>query len=288
MVKPLKSAEVRPGAGRRGAYGGLFGIYDDLIAGIPSDMRVRQCVCGLHWTALRSEVGIGLAMTLQEGPRGNEKAGMISGKRVREVAEWSKSWNTLEAAVGVAAINSWYNAPSTLENAVGSIDALVSETSVFAEIGPVIAGKKVSVIGHFPDLDQIASVCSLSILERRPCPGDLPDPACEFILPQQDFVFMTAVTLINKTLPRLLDLSRNARIVLVGPSVPLSPLFFDYGISRLAGTVVCENDMVFNHVMEGGERTIFNHGAKRIRLDPGRFQEKRVTKGKSGKRKDMP
>jgi uncharacterized protein (DUF4213/DUF364 family) len=265
-----------------------FTIYDRLINGIPAAARIGQCVCGIHWIAIRSDAGVGLSMAPVEGERRSDAAGTIAGRRLKEVAGWAKSWNALEAAIGVAAINSWYNAPSTLESAFGPIAALTSETSVFAEIGPVIEGKKVTVIGHFPDLDLIAPVCSLSILERRPEPGDFPDPACEFILPHQDFVFMTGVTFINKTLPRLLELSRTARIVLVGPSVPLSPIFFDYGVDRLAGTVVMEEEAVFKHVMEGGDKSIFNSGAKRIRLDKSRCNQKNLTKGTSGERKEKP
>jgi uncharacterized protein (DUF4213/DUF364 family) len=63
-----------------------------------------------------------------------------------------------------------------------------------------LRGKRVAVIGHFRDLERIAAVCHLSILERRPEPGDLPDTACEFVLPEQEVVIMTATTLINKTL----------------------------------------------------------------------------------------
>ena len=33
---------------------------------------------------------------------------------------------------------------------------------------------------------------------------DFLDSACEYILPEQDFVFITGMTLTNKTLPRLL------------------------------------------------------------------------------------
>jgi uncharacterized protein (DUF4213/DUF364 family) len=273
--RKIENAGLRKKSGLHEMHSRRFSIYDGLIDGIPSTAHVLQCICGIHWTAVRSEAGIGLAMSPQEGERRSDKAGAIAGRRVNDVAEWSKSWNALEAAVGVAAINSWYNAPSTLESAIGPIDALTSENSVFAEIGPIIAGKKVTVIGHFPDLDQIAPVCSLSILERNPCPGDFPDPACEFILPKQDFVFMTGVTLINKTFPRLLELSQNAQVVLVGPSVPLTPLFFDHGVTKLAGTIVCDGELIFNHVMEGGDRSIFNCGAKRIRLDKTMFHRPR-------------
>ena len=50
----------------------------------------------------------------------------------------------------------------------------------------------------------IAPLCRLSILERDPVLGDYPDSACEYILPEQDYVFITGMTLVNKTLPHLL------------------------------------------------------------------------------------
>ena len=39
---------------------------------------------------------------------------------------------------------------------------------------------------------------------------DMPDPACEYVLPQADFAFITGVTLENKTAPRLLELAKDA------------------------------------------------------------------------------
>ena len=53
------------------------------------------------------------------------------------------------------------------------------------------------------------------IIERRPKPGDYPDSACEYLLPDCDIVIMTASAAINKTLPRLLELSKNSRIKLI-------------------------------------------------------------------------
>ncbi len=247
-------------------------IYDQLIEGIPANLYVKRCVIGIHWTLIHSE-GVGIAMTPQDGERGLSIAGIICGMRVRELAQLSKSWNTFEAALGVAAINSYYNAPSTLTNYWGDINKRQSSSSVFAEIVPKITGKKVTVIGHFPDLAQLEPVCKLSILERKPLPGDFPDPACEYILPEQDYVFMTGVTFINKTMPRLLELSKKAQIVLVGPSVPLSPIFMNFGVSLLAGTIVLDENRICNHVAEGGDRSIFRNGAMMIRLK----KDERVT-----------
>jgi uncharacterized protein (DUF4213/DUF364 family) len=241
-------------------------LYDRLIDGIPADLHVKECVVGIHWTVVHSE-GVGIAMTPPDGERGLSIAGTISGMSVREIALLSKSWNALESAIGVAAINSYYNAPTTLTRSWGDISKLQSSVSVFTDICSKVKGKKVTVIGHFPDLAQLQSVCTLSILERKPQPGDFPDPACEYILPEQDYVFMTGVTFVNKTMPRLLELSQCAQIVLVGPSVPLSPVFIGYGVSLLAGTVVLENKRVCTHIAEGGDRSIFRNGAMMLRLN---------------------
>jgi uncharacterized protein len=245
-------------------------LYDRLIDGIPADLRVRECIVGIHWTVIHSE-GVGIAMT-PDGERGLSIAGTITGMSVREVARLSKSWNAVEAALGVAAINSYYNAPTTLTRSWGDITKLQSSVSVFTDICSKVKGKKVTVVGHFPDLVQLQSVCTLSILERKPQPGDFPDPACEYILPEQDYVFMTGVTFINKTMPRLLELSQGAQIVLVGPSVPLSPVFIEYGVSLLAGTVVLENTQVCTHVAEGGDRSIFRNGAMMLRLSGSNYK----------------
>jgi hypothetical protein len=39
-------------------------------------------------------------------------AGKIAGMKVRELASWIKSWNSYEAAMGLAAINSALNGPT--------------------------------------------------------------------------------------------------------------------------------------------------------------------------------
>jgi uncharacterized protein len=74
---------------------------------------------------------------------------------------------------------------------------------VFTSLREEMCGKKVAVVGHFQGLERIAEICNLSVLERRPQPGDYPDPACEYILREQEVVIITASTLINNTMPRL-------------------------------------------------------------------------------------
>jgi hypothetical protein len=243
----------------------MWELYDELIAAVPDGAVVSECLAGLSWFLVRS-VGTGVAMRPGEidGPVRN--AGRISGMKVRELAGWIKSWNWYEAALGLAAINSALNATSALPGNCGTCLDETKTQDVFTCLREELRGKRVAVVGHFMNLEQLAPICELTILERRPQPGDRPDPACEYILGEQDVVIMTATTLINKTMPRLLALSRNARVVVAGPSTPLHPLMFAHGIDLLGGLVVDDAPSVWRAVAEGGREVLFTAGGRMVKV----------------------
>jgi uncharacterized protein len=242
-----------------------WSIYDELIDNIPDTITVRDCVVGVHWVAICS-TGMGLAMTIIDNERSTSYTGSIVGSSLKRIAELAKSWNNIEASIGVAAINSYYNSIEIIEKNWGRQTFNESNDNVFDEMLPDLANKRVAVIGHFPALDAVSKIANLSILERNPQKGDFPDPSCEYILPEQDFVFITGVTFTNKTLPRLLTLSKKVKCILVGPSVPLTPVLLSKGVSVLAGTVVLDELVVLQNIKEGGDRSIFKNGAKMIRF----------------------
>ena len=198
----------------------MWEIYDELIETIPRNLKVADCLIGLHWTLIRSEA-VGMALTpfgisRMYGPQG---ASVISGigKRivgmsVRELACHVKSWNPYEACLGMAAINSVHNSPEKVKDLFGRPLVEQGNVSAFVCYFDLVRGKKVAVVGRFPDLDVMSGICELKVLERIPGPEDLPDPACEYILPDQEYVFITATSITNKTLPRLLELSRNSTV----------------------------------------------------------------------------
>ena len=75
------------------------------------------------------------------------------------------------------------------------------------------------------------------------------------------------MTFTNKTLPRLLQIiNKNAEVSLVGPSVPLAPVLFDYGITNLSGYIVTKQDKVDEIIRSGGQFTLFD-GGKMVSLD---------------------
>jgi uncharacterized protein len=251
----------------KGMSSSKWELYDKLISLIPGELVVKDVLIGIHWTMVRS-AGVGLSMTQPQGPRSVPDAGGFAGRKLRELAGLVKSWHPHEAALGLAAINAYMNAPATIAKHWKTDPADQPNESVFLYMKQQLTGKKVTVVGHFPDLTELAAVCRLSILERNPMEGDFPDPACEYILEDQDYLFITGVAIINKTLPRLIELGSHARIVLVGPSVPLSPSWFEWGISSLAGTTVTDATKIWNHVAQGGDKSIFKEGAHMFKLSP--------------------
>jgi len=244
-----------------------WSLYDALIEATPANAKVIDFVVGLSWLLVKSELGVGCAMRPLEGATQLRMAGEIIGRSLRDVAAQVKSWDNLEAALGMAAINSALNQPSI----VAANPALAIETptaDAFDYLIPQMRGKKVAVIGHFHRLERVADVCQLSILERLPQPGDFPDPACEYILEEQDFVIVTATTLINKTFPRLAELSRNAHLVMCGPTSPFHPVLFDWGVEMLGGLMIPAESKAWQAVQQGGQMALFKHGSQMVKVFP--------------------
>ncbi|GHV80372.1 hypothetical protein AGMMS49944_21630 [Spirochaetia bacterium] len=248
-----------------------WALYDALIDPIPPDLKTDEAISGPHWTYVRSGNRVGLAMNLtrvhntETRPRLlPESCRDLAGMSLRGLAAAAKSWNFAEASLGVAAINAYWNSPEheTVARAMNGEDG-----SAFDAWQDRVRGKKVAVIGHFMHLEKtLGGMCDLSILEKRPGPGDYPDSACEFILPEADFVFATAVTVINKTLPRLLELSHRQGLILAGPTVPLAPLLFDFGVRDLQGLVIRDPDLCRDAISGKNEcATIFDAG-KRVSI----------------------
>ena len=216
----------------------FFALYDSLIQGISSDGAVTEALTGECWTAVETAQHFGMAMTtpVDTAPRmlGSDYAGMPLNK----LAQAAKSWNLTEAGFGMAAVNAYYNTPQRLDalNAYEPFDNYCTD-------GVDLSGKHIGVVGHLNMPHHVyEQAASVRILERSPRPGDYPDSACDWLLPQCDVVILTASTLVNKTLPHLLQLSQNAYTILAGPSCPMCPELLDFGIDRIAGLVITSKD----------------------------------------------
>lgn len=229
-------------------------LYDDLLDLLPTGIKVTR-VASSHWSAVATEDGgLGVAMTYSDGPRHPGVRADLVGKDLRDVAALVKSWDPRSAAIGTAALNSWLNRPSRLE---GFDDAARDNRSTFSLHAPQLQGRRVATIGHFADIDAFHDQCDLIVLERSPRGRDLPDPACEYVLSDREHVYITGSALTNKTLPRLLELSAGARVVLVGPSVPFAPEVLAPRVAEIGGSVVIDASSCVEEVSTGGSNAEF-------------------------------
>ena len=219
-------------------------IIDDLISSLSGDSLVREVHTCVFWTAVVSK-HCGLSSTFRDE---HPHHGMVRGvgdlrnKSALELAEYAKSDNLLEASIGMATINSLIDIDETKCDAENALDVLIEKGE----------GKDVAIVGHFPWIPKLQKVArKLWVLEQRPQAGDLPAEAAEDIIPKADVVAITGTSLINHTAEKLLGLARGSFVVMVGPTSPLLPVLFDWGVDVVSGTKVVEPEKVLRSISEG-------------------------------------
>ena len=213
-------------------------FYKILIDGIPEGLTVTATVQGLAWTGAElSDGSFGIAMHT-EGSSVDRIFPTLVGLDAKKAAEAVMSWNMEEASEGMAVINAFYNS----EKKMRELDCEAAYERV-CTAGYETEGRTFGFIGHLtmPEATT-AGASKVYIMERRDIKGDYPDAACEYILPECDFVLITGSASINKTMPRLLELSEKAVTILVGPTVPMCPALIGHGIDRLSGMVVKDKE----------------------------------------------
>jgi len=165
-------------------------ILDDLISTLDFDAPVRDIRQGVFHTGVLSR-HCGLAATLprdalRQRPPLVEEPGFLLDKNARELTQLVYSESILEAAIGMAALNSLLDVD---ERAVVELNA----GNLILEKGE---GKRVAIVGHFPFVPE-------------------------------------------------------AYVILLGDTVPLSPVLFDYGVEALSGTRVADSDLALQCISQG-------------------------------------
>jgi len=165
----------------------------------------------------------------------------------------------LERVLGIATLNALAQlaaesrAPAGCEE-VDGLDAFAA-----AEVQP---NETVVVIGAFgPFLRRLRGIGARHVvLEKDPAllkshelPHYRPAHLAPDVVPHADVVFITGATLANETFGGLIALARPAaRIILVGPTVPIIPdAFFDCGVGIVAGIRVNDPDAFMDVIAQG-------------------------------------
>lgn len=210
--------------------------YEILINGMDGELKVTEIVRGKAWIGAELSNGsFGIAMNI-EGESVGRIFGSLVGMRAKDAAQAVMSWNFNEASEAMAVINAFYNTRERMEELKLGVNYEKSCTA-----GMDTEGKTIALIGHLKlRSEELEGAKQVYIIERDPRDGDFPDSACEYILPECDITIITGSAAINKTMPRLLELSKNAKTVVIGPTVPMCPQLKSLGIDRLAGMVTAD------------------------------------------------
>jgi uncharacterized protein (DUF4213/DUF364 family) len=222
-------------------------IIDDLISNLNFDAPVRDIRQGPFQTAVLTR-NCGLASTPHDSGHHHDKApvreaGYLLRKDALTLARMAYSSSLLEAAIGMATIN--------------SLIELDEKHCVDLNAGDLIMekgkDKKVAIVGHFPFIPRLRSVVKeLWVIEQRPQEGDFTEAEAGNFIPQADVVGITGTAFTNHTIEHLLKLcDPQAYVVILGGTTPLSPVIFDYGVTALSGTKVIDFEATMRCVSGG-------------------------------------
>jgi len=229
-----------------------------LINEVPN-IPVEEVIIGVFSTLIKAGKYEGLASTLHyERPHHKVRnSGSLEKLSLRELAEFSLSDNLIEASVGMAAINA---VAAFTKNNYRKVNA----KDIILEKGK---GKNVGVIGHFPFLVELKNEFNkLQIFEKQPQGNDLSENEIPRYLPNADVVALTATSITNHTFDNIMKFtSSKSYIVMLGPSTPLSPILFDFGIDVISGTIV-KNYTIFRKNVIQATPTRFMEGKEFVTI----------------------
>jgi len=224
-----------------------MGVLTDIIATLDLGAEVRDIRQGIFHTGVLTR-RCGLAATLpkdalKQTPPLMKEPGRLLEKSTSELVRMAFSDSILEAAIGMASIN--------------SLIEVDEERCVELNAGDLIAekgkDKKVVIIGHFPFVDRLRDIArELRVIEKNPHEGDLTEENADVYLPEADVVGVTGSALTNHTMDRLLSVCNpEAYVVVLGDTTPLSPVLFEYGVDAVSGTMVTDSKQALRCVSQG-------------------------------------
>ena len=222
-------------------------ILHDLLSIIETDVEVRDIRQGVFHTGVLTRF-CGLASTLprdalRQKPPLVKEPGILSEKSANDLARITFSESILEAAIGMATINSLLDV---------NMDACreLNARELIMEKGE---GKRVAIVGHFPFISELKkAVRKLWVIEKNPRKDDFSEADASHLIPKADVVAITGSAFTNHTIEHLLELCRpTAYVIILGDTAPLSTILFDHGVNAVSGTKVINHELALRCICEG-------------------------------------
>jgi uncharacterized protein (DUF4213/DUF364 family) len=242
-------------------------ILAALLETLPEGWRVNQIYLGTTWTAsfIESEAGerrIGLAAAhsakpVTEGDFLQYGFNRLDRLEAPVFSRYALSQEPLEAAAGLATLNALLKPDPASLGQIDAGDWLVEQSR----------DRRVALVGRFPFIDEIEPVArQLWVFELEPRPGEFSFSQAPEIIPQAEVLAITGSTLLNHSLQNYLALANpTAKVIVLGPSTPLSPVMFNFGIDLLSGIEVADEKALLDS-LAGGLSFRKMRGTKRVSL----------------------
>jgi len=257
---------------------------ENILGNELQNLSVERAVLGLFFSGVKLNDGNGgLCFTpIKEIPEAvccpsSAKAmplsGKLAGRSVLDYLADLTSDNILKKTLAIAVLNAlsascWAkmpNKPYQLEVGKDAFDEIhlpeKGKTVVIGALAPILK-KLMQAEADFHVLEMDAAT-----LKPREMPYYAPADQASLYVPQADLLVITGVTLLNGTLPGLLQMAKpGAEIVVTGPTASMLPdSFFQRGVTILGGILVTKPDELLDIISEGGSGYhFFGKSAERL------------------------
>ena len=254
-ARPDPDAEVDGHALLRAAGGGALDLA--LADSVTATDRVDEVLVGLNWVFLRAGRYCGIARSPDRGTEGARTARPeepIAGRPLKALAGWLCSLDPLRRAIGLAAVNAFWN---TAEGPTARDKWGLARFDAPGD-GLVIVGGFRAAMERLP---------RAKIIEREPKGNDVPADRAASALAEANAIAITAQTLMNGSLEPLL--ARVAHIpvrLLVGPSAPVVQLALSHGVTAVSGLCITDPDDARSFIAETGTMIARNHMTKPLEV----------------------
>ncbi len=219
----------------------MLKIYDAILAHIPQDAVIEDVSVGIFWTFVKTQYGAGMCATAHrwvEDPPGAviERAGSLVGMPVHALASLYASPSLTARALAIA------SASAACKHMTGICQPMRAQDLLAQKCAEAARPQHIALIGHFHFADELRALghkLDVFELDNRCEPGDIPVSRAQQLLCEADILVMTSSTLITHATEELIAYARPDTFkMIVGPSVPLSPVLWDFGLDAVCGSIV--------------------------------------------------
>ena len=234
-------------------------------------IKIERAVFGLFFSGVKLSTGHGgvcytpvkempEAVCCPSSARAMPLSGRLKGRTAAEFLEYIFDKNILKRTLGIAALNAlstlyWQLKPPTDYtirygyNAFDDVDPRRYDCSVVVGALVPMLKKLISADADFAVMEMDSRTLKGKELDHY-----LPPSEADKCVPKADLMVITGVTVLNDTLPGLLELRKpGAEIIVTGPTVSMLPdAFFKRGVTSLGGIVVTKPDELLDLLCEGG------------------------------------